>query len=1523
MPLRNQSHIITSSLGNVILFVFIFLVYLSAPLFPAMAQNIEHTQNTADASLRGGLQVDPSTLGMTVQIPLGEYSGRGGLNIPITLSYGSKLWRMQTLIGFEAFLGYQTQSAAMFAEHSMSGWTSSLDPPEIEFVGADQPFNFYPGDALCVVCDPLPSETPYYVNRLLIHMPDGSTHELRKSDTPVTGENLTMTGIYYAVDGSRLKYDADTATLYLPDGSRYLLAAPGGVQFIDRNGNTLSYNSTYKQWTDTLGRVIGLPPLQNSAAVDLQYWVPGFDGTNRLVTFRWRNLSAALTDSSQPLRYKGSRTCQGWPDNPATPHLFHSSQTTDSVCSGGSLFNPVVLWQIVLPNNSAYTFTYNVFGEIDKVVLPTGGYQRYRYDTVDSLSSSIPGVIPNGLANRGVVEHWVSALGDGTDEVRWQYSAVNSTENYATTVIGPNGAKSERLMHKGTSPNVAWHFGFEDARAGRAYEERTYNSSGQMIRRTLVDWTMTTTTLPSPFQYVTATSNPLAVKKVDILLDTGGGNALAAITTTGYDNDLNEISSNRYDYVSVNPTTVQTATINSFTLGTLLRTEETTFLLNDTSISQTTRDAYRARHLLSLPSFTRVKQGSTIVAETQFKYDESAYPLLTYGATPTGWIDPATTVRGNATTIRRWLNMSGATVQSYPGGSYLETHAQYDQCGNLRKGWDANGKLAETFYADAFSDSVNRNTFAYPTSGTTPVPDPSGYYASNQAFTSGTVYDFNTGKVVSTTDANNQTTTYSYRDDSNNIDPLLRLRKVTLPAGLGETKYEFGDTPGNLYARTRTKQNATTWLDDYTYFDKLGRPWRSGHYEAANSWSVKDTEYDTLGRVWRVSNPYLAANLTGAINPPGVWTTTTYDDLNRVLTVTTPDGSKVETIYSGVQVTVKDATNKQRRSVTDGLGRLKQVVEDPAGTPLQTDYTYDTLGNLTVVNQGGQYRYFFYDSLSRLARAKNPEQDANSALNLTNPPAYNNNWSLGYAYDSNGNLTSRVDARNITTGYGYDALSRNIWASYNDGVTPTLERHYDPPISNGKGRFYYHVNYTQNPATGTAGYSRLIVNSYDAIGRVTAQTQGFLANDGVTWKDYQVSRTYNLASQMLTQSYPSGRSVTYSYGASGRLASANGNLGGTSYTYADTISYNAAGQMTKERFGTATNLYHNLHYNNRHQLVDIRLGDSSSDEWNWSRGALVFYYGTAARDAWNPFANSTDNNGNVLRQLHYVPLSGGGYVLPQLDDYTYDSLNRIASVTEAQLDGGGSWTFGATSQTFTYDRWGNRTSVTGHTAQSWSATEAAATNRLKLASGNQCTGTKNGLCYDAAGNLVFDNQLGATGDRSYDAEGRIVTAAGGGLNKYVYDADGKRVRRQVGAQQFWQVYGIDGELIAEYEWNGTTATLLKEYGSGGGASVVAEGATVRWLVMDHLGTPRMIADQTGSLSGMRRHDYLPFGEENFTGATIRTAANGYQAEGVRQKFGSKERDTETGLDWFGPGRYFASVQGRFTSVDPLLSSGDV
>jgi RHS repeat-associated protein len=104
--------------------------------------------------------------------------------------------------------------------------------------------------------------------------------------------------------------------------------------------------------------------------------------------------------------------------------------------------------------------------------------------------------------------------------------------------------------------------------------------------------------------------------------------------------------------------------------------------------------------------------------------------------------------------------------------------------------------------------------------------------------------------------------------------------------------------------------------------------------------------------------------------------------------------------------------------------------------------------------------------------------------------------------------------------------------------------------------------------------------------------------------------------------------------------------------------------------------------------------------------------------------------------------------------------------------------------------------------------------------------------------------------------------------------------------------------------------------------ISANDQKVQWLISDHLGTPRMILDQTGSLANMKRHDYLPFGEELFAPTSGRSAAQGYAGgDGVRQQFTQKERDVETGLDYF-DARYFAATQGRFTSVDPLLESAD-
>lgn len=90
-------------------------------------------------------------------------------------------------------------------------------------------------------------------------------------------------------------------------------------------------------------------------------------------------------------------------------------------------------------------------------------------------------------------------------------------------------------------------------------------------------------------------------------------------------------------------------------------------------------------------------------------------------------------------------------------------------------------------------------------------------------------------------------------------------------------------------------------------------------------------------------------------------------------------------------------------------------------------------------------------------------------------------------------------------------------------------------------------------------------------------------------------------------------------------------------------------------------------------------------------------------------------------------------------------------------------------------------------------------------------------------------------------------------------------------------------------------------------------AKLNWLVTDNLGTPRIVVDKTGNFSGVSRHDYLPFGEELTVG---RTTTPGYNVgDSMRQRFTQKERDNETGLDYFGA-RYYAGLQGRFTGVDP-------
>jgi RHS repeat-associated protein len=362
-----------------------------------------------------------------------------------------------------------------------------------------------------------------------------------------------------------------------------------------------------------------------------------------------------------------------------------------------------------------------------------------------------------------------------------------------------------------------------------------------------------------------------------------------------------------------------------------------------------------------------------------------------------------------------------------------------------------------------------------------------------------------------------------------------------------------------------------------------------------------------------------------------------------------------------------------------------------------------------------------------------------------------------------------------------------------------------------------------------------------------------------------------------TETYPSvpgasdRRNVTYTLDSASRLSS----LTSSATSYAPAASVSSIGYASHNGLKTETysnSLIHAVSYNNRLQSTEIKLGTSGNPT---SVLDLTDNYGT------------TNNNGNVQS----IGYSGGG--LSYTQGFGYDALNRLTTSSES----GSSW-----SQTNAYDRYGNRWIDLGAGNQS-----------LYFTTGNNRI-TSSGYGYDSAGNLTNDGVHAYT----FDAENKISKVDT--VSAYVYDGEGQRVRKLVGENTRF-IYGIGGQLVAEYD--GSSGNLKKEYVSSGltiEPSAVNSNGT-QYATADHLGSPRVITNSSASV--VSRHDYMPFGEELGAGIGGRTTGMGFSNNGDdnRKKFTSKERDNETGLDYF-LARYHSSTQGRFTSPDEFRGGPD-
>jgi RHS repeat-associated protein len=277
------------------------------------------------------------------------------------------------------------------------------------------------------------------------------------------------------------------------------------------------------------------------------------------------------------------------------------------------------------------------------------------------------------------------------------------------------------------------------------------------------------------------------------------------------------------------------------------------------------------------------------------------------------------------------------------------------------------------------------------------------------------------------------------------------------------------------------------------------------------------------------------------------------------------------------------------------------------------------------------------------------------------------------------------------------------------------------------------------------------------------------------------------------------------------------------------------------------------------------------------------------------------NNGNVSHQSIQVKATATAPALSLTQSYLYDPVNRLSSASES--GGINPWT-----QSNGYDRFGNRWASSGAEVGGYPTWVPQSQSEFNAANNRLVTSPS---VYDEVGNLKADKVSRLF---KYDAENKQVefnpNVGSQPVTNYFYDGDGRRVKKSEngGTAVTVYVYNVQGQLAAEYTTKAVT---------GSGTS---------YLTTDHLGSTRIVTDAAGNAK--TRHDYLPFGEEISLLSTNygnRLAIPGYTStilDGPTQKFTAKERDSESGLDYFGA-RYHSAAQGRFTSVDPSRMSARI
>jgi RHS repeat-associated protein len=854
----------------------------------------------------------------------------------------------------------------------------------------------------------------------------------------------------------------------------------------------------------------------------------------------------------------------------------------------------------------------------------------------------------------------------------------------------------------------------------------------------------------------------------------------------------------------------------------------------------------------------------------------------------------------NITSNQNKLKPNGVNELASTSTPAASTSISYDGNGYVASETDKNGNVTQ--YQNDFRGMVLSKTEAAgtPQQRVTTYTWLSNFHLPTQIVEPGRsttfTYDAN-GNLLTKTQTDTTTTTVPYSTS-------------------GQTRswsYTYTAT-GQIASMTDPRGNVTTYAYDrsgtlVTITNALGQTTQvAGHDASGRPLTVVDPNNVAVTLTYDLRGRLTSATIAGAT------TTIAYDAAGNVIQVTRPDSSFLAYTYDAAHrlIQMSDALGDQIDYTLDALGNRTQTqIFGPGGATLTKTQSavFDELGRLLQsIGAAGQTTLYAYDNDSNVVSITDPLGNATGqsfdALNRLIQTAAPLASTTTDGYDSHDNRTTVTDPRGLATTYVYDGLDNLIQQSSPDTSV-----------------MVYMVDAADNRVQVTDAAGHVAQMTYDALNRLTSKTFPNDPAENITYRydepaagfgigrltsvtdevgttsyvydargnvvqemrvDYGMTDVtvyaYDLADHVVQMTYPSGRIVTYTRDAMGRIAdvATAANSAAVPVAVVSSATYEPFGPLASLSYGNNLNL-------------------SMQYDQDYQPSARLVTGAATVQD----FSYTVDADGNITA-------IGDRALAARSQVFQYDALQRLsfANGLYGQLSYG-------------YDDVGNRLSQIGGTdnlAQSYDY--AANSNELEsIVNGS----TTRSFTYTAAGNLARDDHGDGTFlAYSYDQKNRLVQVANQSkiLATFDYDFRGLRVGKDItgkpkkigGFKTRTMLFHYDrqGHFIAEN--NKAESTLTEYIWLDDMPVAMARNGTLYFVHTDHLGTPQKVTDASQNLvwDAVLR----PFGrieQESFSFTQL-------------LRFPGQYHDTEDKL-FYNVFRDYDPDVGRYVESDPIGLDG--